>query len=98
MFQQLLGELTTDEGLQDEPQVTEIANQPQEKKEPAKEETTEMDEALAQAMQYFIRLPIQQPPVAEVKTADFASVEQDALILTVVAPLTEQSEDNSEMI
>lgn len=98
MFQQLLGELTTDEGLQDEPQVTEIANQPQEKKEPAKEETTEMDEALAQAMQYFIRLPIQQPPVAEVKTADFDSFEQNTLIPTIVAPVTEPIEDNSEMM
>lgn len=98
MFQQLLGELTTDEGLQDEPQVTEIANQPQEKKEPAKEETTEMDEALAQAMQYFIRLPIQQPPVAEVKTADFAPLEKNAAIAIIVAPLTEAIEDNSEAI
>ena len=98
MFQQLLGELAADEGLQDEPHVTVIAVQTEEKKEPVEEEATEMDEALAQAMQYFIRLPMQQPPVTELKTADFASVEQDALILTVVAPLTEQSEDNSEMI
>ena len=94
MFQQLLGELITDEGLQDDSQVSETANQVEE----TSEETTEMADALAQAMQYFIRLPMQQPPVTELKTADFASVEQDALILTVVAPLTEQSEDNSEMI
>ena len=97
IFQELLGGLTTDEGLQDEPQVSETANQV-ETSEESKEETTEMADALAQAMQYFIRLPMQQPPVTELKTADFASVEQDALILTVVAPLTEQSEDNSEMI
>ncbi len=97
MFQQLLGELITDEGLQDDSQVSETANQV-ETSEESKEETTEMADALAQAMQYFIRLPMQQPPVTELKTADFASVEQDALILTVVAPLTEQSEDNSEMI
>ncbi|WP_373738259.1 flagellar hook-length control protein FliK [Jeotgalibaca porci] len=98
MFQQLLGELITDEGLQDDSQVSETANQVEETSEESKEETTEMADALAQAMQYFIRLPMQQPPVTELKTADFASVEQDALILTVVAPLTEQSEDNSEMI
>ncbi len=98
MFQQLLGELITDEGLQDDSQVSETANQVEETSEESKEETTEMADALAQAMQYFIRLPMQQPPVTELKTADFASVEQDALIPTVVAPLTEQSEDNSEMI
>lgn len=98
MFQQLLGELTTDEGLQDEPQVIETGIQTEEKKESVKEETTEMDEALAQAMQYFIRLPIQQPPVAEVKTADFDSFEQNTLIPTIVAPLTEPIEDNSEMM
>lgn len=97
IFQELLGGLTTDEGLQDEPQVSETANQV-ETSEESKEETTEMADALAQAMQYFIRLPMQQPPVTELKTADFASIEQDALIPTVVAPLTEQPEDNSKMI
>lgn len=96
MFQQLLGELITDEGLQDEPHVTAIAVQTEEKKEPVEEEATEMADALAQAMQHFIRLPIQQPPVTEVKTADFARVAQDALLPTIVAPLTEQPEDNNE--
>ena len=98
IFQELLGELTADEGLQEDSQVSETANQVEETSEESKEETTEMADALAQAMQYFIRLPMQQPPVTELKTADFASIEQDALIPTVVAPLTEQPEDNSEMI
>ncbi|WP_373763087.1 hypothetical protein, partial [Jeotgalibaca porci] len=92
IFQELLGGLTTDEGLQDETQVSETANQV-ETSEESKEETTEMADALAQAMQYFIRLPMQQPPVTELKTADCAPIEQYALIPTVVAPLTEQPKD-----